>query len=287
MQYGYGYGAHIRARGASVPVAPAYEEPTEPPDEPPEGEPDPPTDTPVDPVTDEPEPGVDPVFAAPERIELDGTKQTVIRTETDPNTWGNAYVAAALSGPEYWEILVQNSTPKNATLAVGVSTLAMPLNGIPGALPGTIAYWSDGNVWQDGEIIATLATYGRGDRIGVSYAYGGGVRFFKNCVAQNSGNAVGDVTGSPRYPFVGLYSSGTRTAFRFSTSKFSCAVPVGFYPIGQLPIRITAEGETRVDADGAIRVVVEGEDFDAPPSNSISIQGIAIQINSQYVTIGA
>jgi hypothetical protein len=220
-----------------VETAPDYVEPVgDEPLMPPPGEPTEPTDTDLDPDTGEPEPGIDPDYAEPTRIELSDDKQTVIRTEADEGTWGNAYVATALTGPEYWEIEVANSTPIGATLALGVSTLDMPLNGVPGKLPGTIAYWSDGRVFQNDTVIATLATYGRGDRIGVSYAADGGVRFSKNCTWLNSGNAVGSVTGSPRFPFVGLYSANSRTAFRFSTSKFGCAVPEGFYPIGQVPV---------------------------------------------------
>jgi hypothetical protein len=224
------------ARNGFAETAPDYEEPVG--DEPipaPDGEPEAPTDTPTDPATDEPEPGFDEDYVAPERIEITDNKQTVVRTETDPGTWGNAYVASALTGPEYWEVEVASSTPNNATLAVGVSTLDMPLNGTPGELAGTIAYWSDGRVRQNGTTLATLATYGRRDRIGVSYGADGGVRFYKNCVALNSGNAVGSVTGSPRYPFVGLYSANTRTAFRFALSRFGCALPAEFYPIGQVP----------------------------------------------------
>jgi hypothetical protein len=221
-----------------VETAPDYEEPIDDdPIEPPAGEPEPPTDTPPDADNDnEPEPGFDADYVAPARIDIVEDKQTVVRTSTDPGTWGNAYVASALTGPEYWEVEVAASTPNNATLAVGVSTLAMPLNGIPGELAGTIAYWSDGRVRQNGATLMTLATYGRKDRIGVSYDADGGVRLFKNCAPLNGGDAVGTLTTSPRYPFVGLYSTNSRTAFRFALSRFGCALPDEFFPIGQVPV---------------------------------------------------
>lgn len=219
----------------AVPEAPDYVEPAD--DDPiasPSGEPDQPLDTPTDSETSEPEPGIDSDFAMPARLEITDASQGVQRTETDPGTWGNAYVAALLTGPEYWEVLIQNSTPRNATIATGVSTLAMPLNGTPGALNGTIAYWSNGEVRQNGAVIATLSTYGRGDRIGISYDTDGGVRLFKNCAPLNGGAAVGTVSGDV-YPFVGLYSAESRTLYRFALSKFGCTVPDGFHPIGQVP----------------------------------------------------
>lgn len=232
MRYGYGYGAGFRARGGAS--APPYVAPTEDPVDPPAGEPDPPTDTPTDPDTGTPEPGFDPNYVEPTRIEITDSKQTVVRTSADPGTWANAYIAAALSGAQYWEIAIANSTPRNATLAVGVSTLAMPLNGIPGALAGTIAYWSDGSVKQNGATIATLAPYGRGDRIGVLYGTDGSVRFYKNCSPLNGGASVGQILAAPRYPFAGLYSADTRVAFKFSLSHFACSVPTGGSTIGSV-----------------------------------------------------
>jgi len=210
---------------------------------PPTGDPTPPVDTPTDPDTSEPEPGVDPDFAEPTRIEITGQKQTVIRTEADPGTWGNAYIAAELGGYDYWEIHISSGTPRNATLAVGVSNLDLPLNGIPGDEAETVAYWSSGVVRNNGADTSGFPTFGRGDKIGVARDKDTGrIWFAKNGTWLGSTPVVGDtghqgtLTGSgPYYPFTALYSGGTSVTFKFAASKFAYSVPSGFYPIGQTP----------------------------------------------------
>jgi hypothetical protein len=232
-----------------VPVAPPYEEPVDDdPILPPQDEqeepidPTPPDDTPIDPETDEPEPGFPDDYVAPERIDIEetgpgnsGNRQTVIRTEADPGTWANAYIATPVAGGEYCEIEIHNSTPAGATLAVGISTLDMPLNGIPGNLPGTIAWWSDGTVRQDGQVIGNLPTWGRRDRLSLMLNRALEMLGAKGC-AFNA-ETFGDLSDAPRtlYVFVGMYSTGSRARFHFSTANFACERPAGFYPIGQVP----------------------------------------------------
>ena len=234
MKISMGMGLSGAGRARPAPTAPDYEEPIEDDIPPPEGEPEDQTETPIDPETDEPEPGIDPDFTEPDRIEVIEDNQGVTRTEVDPNTWAVAYVAAEVSGPEYCEIEIHPSTPRNATMAVGFTTLAMPLNGIPGELAGTIAWWSNGDVRQNGVTIGTLAPWGRGDRLGL--ALDELKRFLKGLNCGTISSALGDLSAAGTlYPFVALYSTGSRARFRFSLSTFGCPIPEGFYPIGQVP----------------------------------------------------
>jgi len=237
-------GLHLnKFAGATDSEAPPYVEPEEEPDAPPVGDPDPPTDTPEDPDTEEPEPGVDPDFVHATRIEVADQKQTVIRTSADPNTWGNAYVAAELEGYDYWEIHVQNSTPRNATLAVGITNMDLPLNGIPGDTAGALAYWSSGVTRINGVDTGGFATFGRGDKISIARDYETGrVWFAKNGdwlgstpAVAGSGHQGTLLADGPYYPFVALYSTSAEVSFKFITSKFTHDVPDGFYPIGQTP----------------------------------------------------
>lgn len=245
-------------RGRGVPTAPDYVEPVgDDPVAPPAGDPVPPTDTPTDPETDAPEPGIDPDFTSATRIEIiDG--QAVERTTNDPGTFGVSYVAAELSANEYWEFTVANSTPKNATFAVGVTTLAMPLNGIPGDRATELAWWSDGTVRQNDATLIDLAADGRlarGDRGAIAFGPSGEVRLYKNCTALNAGAAVGSlVTASKVFPFVALFSARTRIDMVFTLGKFGCPVPEGYYPIGQvvvseLDIAATLSGKTYFHID--------------------------------------
>jgi hypothetical protein len=238
---------------AAVEVAPPYEEPdSEEPLDPPEGEPDPPIDTPTDPETDEPEPGVDEDFAHPTRLEIEGG-QAVIRTTNDPGTFGNAYIAAALDGGEYWEFHVHNSTPQGATFAVGVTTLDMPLNGIPGERATELAWWSDGTIRQDGVTLLSLGSAGtlsRGQRGAIGYAANGDVYLWRNCSALNGGEAVGNLSEAANvYPFAALYSVRTRLNFVFSTANFGCPLPVNFRPIGYAALLPPANLQSEVIID--------------------------------------
>lgn len=229
-------------------IAPPYVEPEEEPDSPPAGDPTPPIDTPIDPDTDEPEPGVDPDFVHATRIEVTDQRQTVIRTDADPGTWGNAYVASELNGFDYWELHIAQSTPNDATLAVGATNELLPLNGIPGDLADTVAYWSNGDVRQNGVATGGFATFGRGDKISVARDRDTGrVWFAKNGTWLGSTPAVsgsghqGTLTGAdPYFPFIALYSASSRASFKFITSKFTYSVPTGFYPISKTPPLITS-----------------------------------------------
>jgi hypothetical protein len=235
---GIGLGvAQIRKAGASV--APDYVEPVDDdPIAPPAGEPEPPTITPIDPVTEEPEPGFDPAFTLSNRIDITDSGQSAVRTTNDPNTYGIAYVASPISGNEYWEYDIRPGTPRNATFAIGIATLAMPLNGIPGERATEIAWWSDGTVRQNGTTLVNLGSagqLGRGDLAGMAINAAGEVFLFKNCTALNAGAAVGSLASGTRHPFVALYSARTQITMQFSTARFDCALPDGFFPIGQAP----------------------------------------------------
>jgi hypothetical protein len=240
---------------------PSYVEPDEEPDDPPVGEPEPPIDTPEDPVTEEPEPGVDPNFVEATRIEIADNKQTVIRTEAEPNTWGNAYVGTAAADYDYWEIHIDASTPTNATLAVGVTNNDLPLNGVPGDLPGTAAYWSTGKVRVNAVDTAGFAMFGRRDKIMIARDDDTGrIWFGKNGTWLGSTPAVAGsghqatLTGDgPYYPFVSLYSSGAKVTFKFITSKFAYPPPTGFFPLGQTPAEAPGQfqpGDWSVADDG-------------------------------------
>jgi hypothetical protein len=236
---GIGLGvAQLRKAGASV--APDYVEPVDDdPIAPPAGEPEPPTTTPIDPVTEEPEPGFDPAFTLSNRIDITDSGQSAVRTTNDPNTYGIAYVASPISGNEYWEYDIRPGTPRNATFAIGIATLAMPLNGIPGERATEIAWWSDGTVRQNGATLVSLGSagqLGRGDLAGMAINAAGQVFLFKNCTALNAGAAVGSLASGTRHPFVALYSARTQITMQFSTARFDCALPDGFFPIGQVPL---------------------------------------------------
>lgn len=223
------------ALAAAAPYVPPVEDPVAPP----AGDPVPPTDTPVDPGTGQPEPGIDPGFSNPNRNEITDQKQAVARTSTDPGTFGVTYIASEVSGGEYWEFTVSSNTPRGATFAVGIATLALPLNGIPGDRATELAWWSDGTIRQGGATILDLGDAGKmvaGDRGGLWYAADGGLFLSKNCTALNAGAAVGSlVTAAKVYPFAALYSEKTKLTFTFAASKFGCPVPADFYPIGQVP----------------------------------------------------
>lgn len=236
---GIGLGvAQLRRAGASV--APEYVEPVDDdPIAPPAEEPEPPTVTPIDPVTEEPEPGFDPAFTLTNRIEITDSGQSAIRTTNDPGTFGVAYVATPVTGNEYWEYDIHPGTPRGATFAIGITTLDMPLNGIPGERATEIAWWSDGTIRQNGTTLVNLGSsgqLGRGDLAGMAINAAGQVFLFKNCTALNGGDAVGSLASGTRYPFVALYSARTRINMNFSTARFDCALPSGFFPIGQAPV---------------------------------------------------
>lgn len=217
-------------RAMSGGVADPYVPPTEDPYTPPATPPDEPTVTP------------DPELTDLTRIDIvDGS--TVARTTNDPGTFGVSYISASLIGPEYWEFEVMNGTPAGATFAVGITTLAMPLNGIPGDRATEIAWWSDGKIRQNGVTILDLGAAGamaKGDTGGIAIDASGNVFLWKNCVALNGGTAVGVLApGAAIYPFVALYSARTKIGFNFSTATYNCSLPVGFYEIGATPF--TAE----------------------------------------------
>jgi hypothetical protein len=222
-------------------VAPPYVAPDEDPMLPPTGAPEEPVDTPTDPDTGNPEPGIDPDYVEPTRIEVTGQKQTAIRTTADPGTWGNAYIATTADGYDYWEIHIATSTPKNATLAVGITNLDLALNGIPGDEAETLAYWSSGVTRTGGVDTSGFPTFGRGDKIMIARDNDtGNIWFGKNGTWLGSTPAVagsghqGTLTGSgPYYPFVGLYSTGAQASFKFASSKFAYSVPTGFHPLGR------------------------------------------------------
>lgn len=264
MQISIGLSLTALRGGVNDPAAPDYEEPDEPPIDPPEGDP---------PPTDPPE--FDPDYVAPLRLDVIDDGEGVIRLAVEENTWANAYIAAPISGPEYCEIEIHMSTPRNATMAVGFSTLAMPLNGIPGELPGTIAYWSDGRVRQNGVTLATLSTWGRGDRIGI--ALDELQRFLRglNCSALSS--ALGDLSAAATlYPFIGLYSTGARARFRFSVASFGCTLPDGFYPIGQVPL---AYGEASISSLKTGAVLNDGTSYtDAAQLSSLKIGAVLREV---------
>lgn len=253
------------ARGG-IGTAPDYEEPVgDDPVDPPITDPEPPTDTPTDPDTDAPEPGIDPDFVMPTRIDITDSGQTAVRTTNDPGTFGVAYVATAVSGDEYWEYEIQTPTPNNATFAVGITTLDMPLNGIPGVRATEIAWWSDGTVRQNDATLIDLGAGGalaRGDTAGIAINAAGAVFLYKNCVALNSGTAVGTLAPvDPIYPFVALYSAKTRINMNFSTAAFNCAVPDGFYPLGQVqftPLALADLGRWYDFSDEATHTIVSG-----------------------------
>lgn len=237
---GIGLGV-AQIRGNGVATAPDYVEPVgDDPVAPPVGEPEPPTTTPTDPETDQPEPGFDPDFTLPDRIEIADSGQTAVRTTNDPGTFGAAYIATPVSGNEYWEYQIQNGTPKNATFAIGITTLDMPLNGLPGERATEIAWWSDGTIRQNDATLIDLGSAGalaRGDLAGIAINDSGEVFLYKNCTALNAGATVGTLAPvDPIYPFVALYSARTRINMNFSLSTFGCTVPDGFYPLGQVPL---------------------------------------------------
>lgn len=283
----------LARNGRPIPTAPDYEEPVgDDPVAPPGGDPVPPTTTPVDPETEEPEPGFDPDFVAADRIDIiDG--QAAERTTNDPATFGTAYIASEVSAGEYWEFTVNAPTPKNATFAVGVTTLAMPLNGIPGERSTELAWWSDGTVRQNDTTLIDLGADGRlarGDRGAIAFGPSGEVRLFKNCSALNAGAAVGSlVTASKVYPFVALFSARTRVDMVFTLAKFGCPVPEGYYPIGQVPapsparywrVSITENFGSGAYAGAAI---VEMREEIAGPNVFLSANGTLI-FSSQFNT---
>jgi len=238
-------GVGLPSFGAVASLAPPYVEPVgDTPVLPPAGDPTPPTGTPTDPETSNPEPGIDPSYTSPTRIEVADSGQTAIRTTNDPATFGVAYIATAISGNEYWEYEIQQATPKNATFAVGIATLALPLNGIPGDRATEIAWWSDGTIRQNSATILDLGDGGalaRSDTAGVAINGAGEVFLFKNCAALNAAAAVGTLAPAGAiYPFVALYSAKTRINMNFSNSTFVCAVPIGFYPVGQVVTQMPA-----------------------------------------------
>jgi len=247
MQIGLGLGLTLQRGGDPIPTAPDYVEPVEDDIAPPAGDPVPPTDTPTDPDTDAPEPGFDPDFTAPNRIELADSRQTAIRTMVSPNTWAVSYIATPITGAEYFEVGVHPSTPRNATLAVGFTTLAMPLNGIPGELPGTIAWWSDGRVRANGATLATIPAWGRTDLLGIGID---GLRRFlgaKNCGALSA--ALGSLASAGAiYPFVAMYSTGARARFIFARSNFVCSLPPGFFPVDQVDLGLVSMSSLKTGA---------------------------------------
>lgn len=261
-------------------TASPYVPPEEEPDDPPVGEPVPPEDTPIDPETEEPEPGIDPNFVEPTRVEVSGNKQTVIRTESEPNTWGNAYIATPADGYDFWEIQIGNSTPKNATLAVGISNLTLPLNGIPGDLPGTLAYWSNGSIRINGVDTNGFPTFAKGNKISIArdkdtgriWFAKNGVWFGSTPIVGGSGHQ-GTLLGSgPYYPFVGLYSAGSQVHFNFITSKFSYPAPTGFYPLGKTP---ASGGTPEWVPEGAVAHLdfINGNYYDGQERTAASILG--------------
>jgi hypothetical protein len=272
MQIGLGLGLTL-SRGGEIDVpAPDYEEPDEVLLEPPTGEPVAPDDTPIDPATDEPVPGFDPDFVMPGRIVIDGDKRGVSRSSADANTWAVAYVATALTGAEYFEVTIHPSTPRNATMAIGISTLDMPLNGIPGELPGTIAYWSDGRVRQDGATIATLATWGRSDLLGIAMD---GLRQFlaaKNCAAISA--PLGSFGSGTLYPFVALFSTGAQARFNFASSDFVCTVPEGVFPVAQVDLGTVDATSIKIGA-----VLDDGVDYtDAAKLSALKIGAVLREV---------
>jgi hypothetical protein len=276
---------------------PSYVEPDEEPDDPPVGEPEPPIDTPEDPVTEEPEPGVDPDFVEATRIEIADSKQTVIRTEAEPNTWGNAYVGSPADAYDYWEVHIDASTPTNSTLAVGVTNNDLPLNGVPGDLAGTAAYWSTGKVRINAVDTTGFATFGRRDKIMIARDNDTGrIWFGKNGAWLGSTPAVAGsghqatLTGDgPYYPFVSLYSSGARITFKFITSKFAYPPPTGFFPLGQTPAEAPGQfqpADWSVADDGtggAVTITVT-----ALPADAGELVTIEYQVDGgSWVSLGA
>lgn len=219
--------AVLFGRQEAVVVAPPYEPPTEPEQPPPVGEPEPPPGE--DPV-------VDPGFTEPTRIDIVESGKTVIRNNVDPGTWGNAYVNVAAEAMNYCELSIDPSTPKDATLAVGFSTLDMPLNGVPGKLSTTIAHWSDGRVFQNNAVLGNLPVFGRRNNLGLMLTRLLALAVSKGCVI--SVDEYGDLSaaGKPLYVFVGMYSTGARAKFSFAVSDFACGLPPGYVPLGAEPL---------------------------------------------------
>lgn len=165
----------------------------------------------------------------------------LIATHSAVAAFGLVRATASLGAvAAYWEVTV---APGSASMGVGFGNAAASLSNYLGSSADSIGYQANGQVYINGVLVATIATYTTGDVIRVArnaartkawFAVGAGG--WNNDILANQNPATGaggiSLTGlsaGPDFPMAGQYTNDVATA-NFGASAFAYAVPSGYAP---------------------------------------------------------
>lgn len=138
---------------------------------------------------------------------------------------GQVRATKGTSGGTVYYIEHTIGTNASGKTEVGITTIDTPVS-TPGTdchiglTPGSIGYRSNGQVWANGALVGTDATYTFGDVIGIYWTTTGSVSFYKNGVFNRFVTWPALYASAPKYPVVGLAAVGDYLVTNFGATPY-------------------------------------------------------------------
>lgn len=135
---------------------------------------------------------------------------------------GRATVGKSGNVIYYYENIIGTAT---GVISVGMATLTEDIADADGTFLGqtvaSIGYQSNGKVYQSGVLAATVATYGFGDVIGVTFQANDSVVFSKNGVFQATVAWTAPIKPAAKYPAYDITNYGDYLVANFGATAFN------------------------------------------------------------------